>query len=89
MEWLPLGIRVNAVSPLAYVISDMTRTVVETRPDVADAWLQRTPPGIRVIPVTSAHCAYLASSASRFVVGQSVVIDAGTPSSENHVIRTP
>jgi NAD(P)-dependent dehydrogenase (short-subunit alcohol dehydrogenase family) len=77
VEWLPLGIRVNAVSP-GYVLTDMTRTVVETRPDLADVWLQRTPAGHLGDPSDIGPLvAYLASDASRFLVGQSVIIDGG------------
>jgi NAD(P)-dependent dehydrogenase (short-subunit alcohol dehydrogenase family) len=77
VEWLPLGIRVNAVSP-GYVLTDMTRGVVETRPDLADVWLQRTPAGHLGDPSDIGPLvAYLASSASRFLVGQCVVIDGG------------
>jgi len=77
VEWIELGIRVNAVSP-GYVLTDMTRTVVETRPDQAEVWKQRTPLGHLGDPGDIGPLvAYLASSASRFLVGQSVVIDGG------------
>ena len=77
VEWLPLGIRVNAVSP-GYVLTDMTRGVVETQPDLAAVWRQRTPAGHLGDPSDIGPLvAYLASSASRFLVGQCVVIDGG------------
>jgi NAD(P)-dependent dehydrogenase (short-subunit alcohol dehydrogenase family) len=77
IEWLPLGIRVNAVSP-GYLLTDMTRHVVETQPDLAAAWRSRIPAGDLGDPADiGSIVAYLASSASRYVVGQSIVVDGG------------
>lgn len=77
IEWLPLGIRVNAVSP-GYVLTDMTRGVVENEIELADEWHRRTPAGVLGDPTDIGPLvAYLASSASRYVVGQSILIDGG------------
>lgn len=77
IEWLPLGIRVNAVSP-GYVLTDMTRDVVDHDVDLADEWRRRTPTGTFGDPTDIGPLvAYLASSASRYVVGQCVLIDGG------------
>lgn len=77
IEWLPLGIRVNAVSP-GYVLTDMTRNVVDHDVDLADDWRRRTPIETFADPTDIGPLvAYLASSASRYVVGQCVLIDGG------------
>ncbi len=77
IEWLPLGIRVNAVSP-GYMLTDMTRGVVENEVELADEWHRRTPAGVLGDPTDIGPLvAYLASSASRYVVGQSILIDGG------------
>ena len=52
--------------------------VVETQPDLAAFWRSRIPAGELGDPEDiGALVAYLASSASRYVVGQSIVIDGG------------
>ncbi len=77
VEWLPLGIRVNAVSP-GYVLTDMTRDVVDHDVELADEWRRRIPSGTLGDPTDIGPLvAYLASSASRYVVGQCVLIDGG------------
>lgn len=77
VEWAPLGIRVNAVSP-GYVATDQTRGVLEGDPETADAWRSRIPAGDVGQPEDVAHAvAHLASPRSRYVVGQCVTVDGG------------
>ncbi|MGO1770103.1 MAG: SDR family oxidoreductase [Microbacterium sp.] len=77
IEWLPLGIRVNAIAP-GYFASDMTRDFAAEHPEMAAGWVDRTPAGRMGRPEELGELVvYLASDRSRFVVGQSIVIDGG------------
>ena len=77
VEWIPLGVRVNAIAP-GYFASDMTREVAAREPQMRDEWLRRTPAGRMGEPDELGDLvAYLAGDGSRFVVGQTVVIDGG------------
>jgi NAD(P)-dependent dehydrogenase (short-subunit alcohol dehydrogenase family) len=77
VEWLPLGVRVNAIAP-GYFASDMTRAVAAREPEMRDEWLRRTPAGRMGEPEELGDLvAYLAGDGSRFVVGETVVIDGG------------
>lgn len=77
IEWLPLGIRVNAIAP-GYFASDMTKTVSTREPEMAAEWLRRTPAGRMGRPEELGPLVtYLCSEHSDFVVGQTIVIDGG------------
>jgi NAD(P)-dependent dehydrogenase (short-subunit alcohol dehydrogenase family) len=77
VEWLPMGVRVNAIAP-GYFASDMTRAVAAREPEMRDEWLRRTPAGRMGEPDELGDLvAYLAGDDSRFVVGQTIVIDGG------------
>ncbi|MGI4894637.1 MAG: SDR family NAD(P)-dependent oxidoreductase [Janthinobacterium lividum] len=77
LEWIEFGVRVNAVSP-GYVLTEMTRHDVETMPERVAQWRSRIPAGDLGRPEDVANAvAYLASSASRYVVGQTLVVDGG------------
>ncbi|WP_046014233.1 SDR family oxidoreductase [Microbacterium sp. SA39] len=77
IEWLPLGIRVNAIAP-GYFASDMTRDFVASNPEMAEDWVRRIPAGRMGEPdELGGLLVYLASEASSYVVGQSIVIDGG------------
>jgi NAD(P)-dependent dehydrogenase (short-subunit alcohol dehydrogenase family) len=77
VEWAPAGIRVNALEP-GYTLSDMTRQFMDANPKLAEQWTSLIPmgrmgePGDLVGAVT-----FLASSASSYLTGQSIVIDGG------------
>ncbi|MCW2502429.1 MAG: family oxidoreductase [Actinomycetia bacterium] len=77
VEWIGQGIRVNAISP-GYFLSDMTRQFVETNPALGADWTARIPAGRMGEPSDlRGLVVFLASDASRYVVGESVVIDGG------------
>ncbi|WP_147915695.1 SDR family NAD(P)-dependent oxidoreductase [Ruania zhangjianzhongii] len=77
VEWLPAGIRVNAIAP-GYFASDMTRDVAASDPQMAQEWHSRIPSGRMGEPDELGDLVvYLASDRSRYVVGQNVVIDGG------------
>ncbi|WP_345069335.1 SDR family NAD(P)-dependent oxidoreductase [Leifsonia kafniensis] len=77
IEWLPLGIRVNAIAP-GYFASDMTRDFVAENPDMAEAWISKIPSGRMGQPDELGDLVvYLASERSAYVVGQSFRIDGG------------
>lgn len=77
IEWLPLGIRVNAIAP-GYCLSDMTKAFLAEHPDLASQWEARIPAGRMGQPGDLAGAvAFLASEASSYVVGHTLVIDGG------------
>lgn len=77
VEWLPLGIRVNAIAP-GYFASDMTRDFVAENPAMAAEWVSRIPAGRMGEPEElGALVVYLASEQSSYLVGQSLRIDGG------------
>jgi NAD(P)-dependent dehydrogenase (short-subunit alcohol dehydrogenase family) len=77
VEWLPLGIRVNAIAP-GYFASDMTRDFVIQNPEMAAEWISRVPAGRMGEPDELGDLVvYLASDRSRYVVGQNILIDGG------------
>lgn len=77
IEWLPFGIRVNAIAP-GYCLTDMTRAFLAEHPDVASQWEARIPAGRMGEPADLAGAvAFLASEASSYVVGHTLVVDGG------------
>ncbi len=77
VEWLPVGIRVNAIAP-GYIASDMTRDFVAENQEMAAEWVERTPIGRMGRPEELGELvAYLAGESSSYLVGQSIVIDGG------------
>lgn len=77
VEWQPLGIRVNEIAP-GYFLSDMTRQFVADNPALAAEWNDRTPAGRMGEPEDlEGAVVYLASDASRYVLGHTLTIDGG------------
>jgi NAD(P)-dependent dehydrogenase (short-subunit alcohol dehydrogenase family) len=77
VEWLPLGIRVNAIAP-GYFASDMTKAVAGEQPEMLAEWMRRTPAGRMGRPEELGPLVtYLCGEQSDFVVGQTIVIDGG------------
>jgi NAD(P)-dependent dehydrogenase (short-subunit alcohol dehydrogenase family) len=71
------GIRVNAIAP-GYFLSEMTRQFIDANPPMGEGWRSRIPAGRLGEPRDlRGLVVFLASDASRYVVGQSVVIDGG------------
>lgn len=77
VEWLPLGIRVNAIAP-GYFASDMTKAVAAEEPEMVAEWMRRTPAGRMGRPEELGPLVnYLCGEHSDFLVGQTIVIDGG------------
>lgn len=77
VEWAKAGIRVNAVEP-GYMLSDMTRQFTEANPDLKAQWVASIPVGRMGEPEDLLGLVrYLASDESRYLTGQSLVIDGG------------
>ena len=75
-EWASRGVRVNAVAP-GYTATPLTRRGLET-PGWRDTWLGTTPMGRLAEPAEIAPAVlYLASDASSFVTGHTLVVDGG------------
>jgi NAD(P)-dependent dehydrogenase (short-subunit alcohol dehydrogenase family) len=75
-EWASRGVRVNAVAP-GYTATPLTKRGLET-PEWRDTWLSTTPMGRLAEPAEIAPAVlYLASDASSFVTGHTLVIDGG------------
>lgn len=76
VEWAP-AIRVNAIAP-GYILSDMTRQFTEENPELAADWVALIPAGRMGDPTDlDGIVLLLASPASSYLTGQSLVIDGG------------
>ncbi|WP_407572233.1 SDR family NAD(P)-dependent oxidoreductase [Deinococcus altitudinis] len=75
-EWADRGVRVNAVAP-GYTATPMTILGLET-PEWRETWLKETPMKRLAEPREIAPAVlYLASEASSFVTGHTLVVDGG------------
>ncbi|RJQ74473.1 SDR family oxidoreductase [Pseudonocardiaceae bacterium YIM PH 21723] len=77
IEWVEQGIRVNGIAP-GYIRSEMTDVFLEANPEKSAFWHSRIPSGDMGRPTDLVDAAlYLCSSASRYMVGETIVIDGG------------
>jgi NAD(P)-dependent dehydrogenase (short-subunit alcohol dehydrogenase family) len=76
VEWARFGIRVNAIAP-GYMRTDMTAPFIAD-PALGGVWLDRTPMKRAGEPAElGGAVVYLASDASSFVTGHTLVVDGG------------
>jgi NAD(P)-dependent dehydrogenase (short-subunit alcohol dehydrogenase family) len=77
IEWADRGIRVNAIAP-GYISTELLRDYASRNPEFESAWISRIPTGQMGTPDDLVDLAlFLASSTSRYVVGETVVADGG------------
>ncbi len=77
VEWASAGIRVNSIAP-GYVLTDLTRQIIEREPALLDDWVARIPLGRMATPDDlSGLVSFLASDASGYLTAQCIVIDGG------------
>ncbi|GAA1488076.1 SDR family oxidoreductase [Brachybacterium sacelli] len=77
VEWAPSGIRVNSIAP-GYVLTDLTRQIIEQEPELEADWVARIPQGRMATPQDlTGLVSFLASDASEYLTGQQIVIDGG------------
>jgi NAD(P)-dependent dehydrogenase (short-subunit alcohol dehydrogenase family) len=77
IEWIGRGIRVNAIAP-GYILSDMTRRSIDRDPALGEYWKAAIPAGRMGEPQDlRGLVTLLASDDSRYIVGESIVIDGG------------
>ncbi len=76
VEWAPLGIRVNAVSPW-YTRTPLAEPVLQ-QPERLELILRRTPLGrIAEAEEPAAAIAFLAMDKASYITGQNIVVDGG------------
>jgi NAD(P)-dependent dehydrogenase (short-subunit alcohol dehydrogenase family) len=76
-EWADHGIRVNNINP-GYVATEMIDQVLKEDPEMADEWFEEMLLDELADPKDIGSLAvYLASDASWYMTGSSVVIDGG------------
>ncbi|MFV0253233.1 MAG: SDR family oxidoreductase [Beutenbergiaceae bacterium] len=77
VEWAPSDIRVNSIAP-GYVLTDLTREIIENDPSLEADWISRIPQGRMATPDDMAGLVvFLASDNSAYLTGQQIVIDGG------------
>ncbi|KAE8540126.1 hypothetical protein D1P53_004064 [Cryptococcus gattii VGV] len=77
VEWALKGIRVNALSP-GYVLTNLTKVILDANPVLRDEWLHRIPMGRMADPSDlKGAIVYLASDSSKYTTGAEIIIDGG------------
>ncbi|MFD1600846.1 SDR family NAD(P)-dependent oxidoreductase [Halobellus rarus] len=77
VEWADRGVRVNAIAP-GYMRTDLVDETLEADPEMEETWLENTPMGRLGRPEELQELVvYLASDASSYMTGSTVVIDGG------------
>ncbi|KAF8248214.1 NAD(P)-binding protein [Wilcoxina mikolae CBS 423.85] len=77
VEWAKYGIRVNCISP-GYMLTDLTKRILEERPELGETWRSLTPVGRMGDPQDlMGAVVYLASDAAGFVTGAELKVDGG------------
>ncbi|EAL22045.1 hypothetical protein CNBC1830 [Cryptococcus deneoformans B-3501A] len=77
VEWALKGIRVNALSP-GYVLTNLTKVILDANPVLRDEWLNRIPMGRMADPSDlKGAVIYLASDSSKYTTGAEIMIDGG------------
>jgi len=77
VEFGPKGVRVNSICP-GTIMTENSRAIYAERPGLEERVTKMYPMGKLGAPIDVAECAvYLASDASAFVTGASLVVDGG------------
>ncbi|WP_136687924.1 SDR family NAD(P)-dependent oxidoreductase [Halorhabdus amylolytica] len=77
VEWADRGVRVNAIAP-GYMRTELVDDVLEANPDMEEEWLENTPLGRLGRPEELRELVvYLASDASSYMTGSTIVLDGG------------
>lgn len=77
VEWADRGVRVNAIAP-GYMRTELVDEVLDANPDMEETWLENTPMGRLGRPEELRELVvYLASDASSYMTGSTVVMDGG------------
>lgn len=76
-EWAEHGVRANAIAP-GYIRTEMIDELLAKNPDMEEAWLSEMLVDEMAPPEDlGGTVVYLASDASRYMTGESIVIDGG------------
>lgn len=76
LEWAPLGIRVNVVSP-GFIDAGMNRAIID-KPEIRTAREQQVPLGrLGTADDIADAVLYLGTDAASYVTGQNIVVDGG------------
>ena len=77
VEWADRGVRVNAIAP-GYMRTELVDEVLANNPEMEDTWIENTPMGRLGQPKELRELVvYLASDASSYMTGTTVVMDGG------------